>query len=166
MNMTRFGDWDLVLNLADHLSEDVKRSNNIVLAQLGLRAEAMAVKFMRDQSLNWPKLSQKYLDAKARKGLSTKILMATTQYFQAITSQVNTTGTESFAGVFRKAKNKQGEFISDIAKTLEYGSIKRGIPPRRLWAVVYRDMRKFLIKEQLFSQQAIKEWKKRTGGKG
>lgn len=166
MALKKFGDWDLVTNLANGMSQDVMVANKIVLAQLGSRAEAMAVKFMREQNLNWKPLSKKYLAYKQRVGLSTKIYIATSQYFQAVTSTVNSSGTSSFAGVLRKQKSKDGQYISDIAKVLEYGSIKRGIPPRRFWGVVYADMRKYLIKEQLFAAETLKQWKKRTGGKG
>lgn len=166
MELKKFGDWDLVLNLANNLSADVRIANKAVLAQLAARAEAMAVKFIRDQSLPWHKLSAQYLEHKQRVGLSTKIYIATSQYFQSVTSTVNNAGTQSFAGIFRKAKSPNGEYVSDIAKVLEYGSIKRNIPPRRLWQVVYRDMRKYLIQEQMFATQTVKQWKKRTGGKG
>lgn len=160
----KFGDWELAMNLAKNMESDINRANKITLMQLGSRAEAMAVKFVQQQNLPWKKLSQKYLDRKDRAGLSTKIYIATSSYFQAITSKAFK--DYSFAGVFRKQKEKNGEYISDIAKVMEYGSIKQGIPPRKLWRVVYADMRKFLIKEKLFAANAIREIKKRTGGKG
>jgi hypothetical protein len=165
-SMQKFGDWDLVLNLANNMSADVRNANKIVLAQLALRAEAMAVKFIRDQSLPWRKLSAQYLARKQRAGLSYKIYVATSQLFQNITSTVDSQATKSFAGIFRKVKNKEGQYVADIAKILEYGSIKRNIPPRKLWSVVFREMRKHLIREQMFAAQTVREWKKRTGGKG
>lgn len=164
MSLQKFGDWDLVLNLANNMSQDVKLANRQVLAQLASRAEGLAVKFIRDQNLPWPKLSDQYLEYKRRQGLSTKILVATSTLFQSITSQVY--ANYSFAGVFRKNKAANGEFVSDIAKIMEYGSIKRGIPPRKLWKPVFTIMKAYLIKEQLFARQTIKNWKKRTGGKG
>lgn len=160
----KFGDWELVMRMARNMPDDIRRSNRIVLAQLGSRAEAMAVKFVQRQNLPWKKLSEQYLARKERQGLSTKILIATSTYFQAITSKA--WDDHSFAGVFRKQKEKNGEYVADIARIHEYGSIKRGIPPRRLWKVVYRDMRQFLIKEKMFAASAIREMKKRTGGKG
>lgn len=160
----KFGDWDITLNLARNMAADIRRSNRIVLAQLASRAEAMAVKFVQQQNLPWKKLSDKYLARKARQGLSTKIYIATSTLFQSITSKA--WDDHSFAGIFRKQKEKNGEYVADIAKVLEYGSIKRGIPPRRLWKVVYRDMRQFLIKEKMFASSAIRQMKKRTGGKG
>lgn len=146
------------------MAEDVNRANQIVLAQLAARAEAMAVKHLRDQDLRWKKLSKKYMDRKARQGLSTKILIATSTYFQSITSQVK--GDSSFAGVFRKKKEKSGQFVADIAKVHEYGSIKRNIPPRPLWQPVYKAMKEYLVKEQLFAAETLRQWRKRTGGKG
>jgi hypothetical protein len=166
MSLEKFGDWNIAMNLAANMEKDIKHSNRVALMQLASRAEAMAVKFMRDQTLPWKKLSEKYLERKERQGLSDKILIATSTYFQSITSIINSTGTKSFAGVMRKQKNKEGQYVSDIAKVLEYGSIKRGIPPRKFWTVVYRDMRKFLIAEKIFAAEAVKAMKNRTGGKG
>ena len=164
MEFQKFGDWDLVINLANNMGQDVQLANRQVLAQLASRAEAMAVKFLRDQSLPWAPLSDKYLAYKQSAGLSPKTLISTSTYFQAITSQVFE--HYSFAGVFRKKREKNGEFVSDIAKVMEYGSIKRGIPPRRLWGPVFKLMRDYLVRERLFAAQTIKQWKKRTGGKG
>lgn len=166
MALERFGDWDLVLNLSANMGADTLKANRIALAQIASRAEAMAVKFMRDQSLPWKALSAQYLEYKIHAGLSEKIYIATTTYFQAVTSKVYPQQLKSFAGVFRKQREKNGEFVADIAKVLEYGSVKRNIPPRRFWSVVYRDMRVFLIKEKMFAKQAVAEYKKRTRGKG
>lgn len=165
-NFQKFGDWDLVLNLASNMSADIQRANKITLMQLSSRAEAMAVKHLRDQDLKWRKLNPDYAKRKASQGLSDKILIATSSMFQSVTSQVNQQGTQSFAGVLKKARNKKGVVIADIALTMEYGSVKQGIPARPLWRPVYKKMKEYLVKEQLFAANAIREMKKRTGGKG
>lgn len=166
MELKKFGDWGVVTNMAKNMSSDIKHSNKIALAQIALRAEAMAVKHLRDQDLKWKPLSKKYIESKRKKGLSDKTLIATSSYMQAITSDVNQAGTASSAGVFRKSKGKNGENIADIAKTMEYGSIVRNIPARPLWKPVYSEMKKWLIKMKFFASAAVEEIGKRTGGKG
>jgi hypothetical protein len=164
--MKKFGDWDLVMNLAKNMSGDVDNANRIALMQIAARAEAKAVKHLRDQDLKWRSLSPKYLEWKNKKGLSNKKLIATSTMMQAVTSQVNKQGTVSFAGVLRKARNKDGEVIADIAKTMEYGSIVRGIPARPLWKPVFKEMREYIAKSKIFAVETLKQWRKRTGGKG
>lgn len=164
MTLVRTGDWDLVLNMTEHMSADILQSNRIVLAQLAARAEAMAVKHLQAQDLSWSPLSKKYLEQKMKKGLSPKIMIATSTYMQAITSQVKP--NQSFAGVFRKSKEKNGSNVVDIAKLMEYGSVKLGIPARPLWKIVYAEMHKFIVREKVFARAAVGAMKKRTGGRG
>lgn len=165
-DIKKTGDWEQVLALSKGMASDIKKAQYIALGKVAARAEAMAVKFIRDQNLPWKKLSDKYLARKEREGLSSKIYVATSLYFQSITSTVNPQATKAWAGISRKAKNKDGQYVSDIAKVLEYGSIKRGIPPRKLWSVVYRDMRKFIRTSKVFQLEALNTMVKRTGGKG
>lgn len=166
MGVQKFGDWDLVTNLAKNMSADTLRANKISLAQIAARAEASAVKHIRDQDLKWAPLDPKYMERKKKKGFSTKTMIRTSSYMQAVTSKVNDQGTQSFAGVTRKAKNKEGEQIADIAKTMEYGSVVQGIPARPLWKPVFSEMKKYLAQSKLFAAQTLKIFKGRTGGKG
>lgn len=154
----KFGDWNKAINLTSNMNTVIDRSIRTTLMQISARAEAMAVKFMSDQSLKWEPLSRKYLTQKQRKGLSTKILIATSTYFQSITSQTN--GYTGFAGVLKQIRNKDGEEIADIAQVHEYGSIGRGIPPRRLWHVVYVEMRKFIKTSRIFETNVIRDLKR------
>jgi len=150
-----FGDWELANSTLSTLNIRTKRGIQISLEQITLKAEKMAVKFLSDQSLKWEPLTKRYVAKKQREGLSNKILIATSSYFQAITSQVE--GNVGFAGVQRKEKNKEGQEIANIAAIHEFGSIKRNIPPRRLWSVVFEEMREFLIKENIIQNNIGRE---------
>lgn len=161
MDLRKFGDWDIMVKMARNLPQDVEQANRISLQQIALKAESLAVKFIRDQSLNWKPLSKKYMDKKAREGLSNKIYVATSTMFQNITSYADT--QVAFAGVNRKAKYANGESVANIAKILEYGSIGRNIPPRKLWRVVYADMIKFIRKDKTFSKNVMIKVQQRTG---
>lgn len=57
--------------------------------------------------------------------------VATSSYKQAITSFV--VERVAYVGLKKVARNKAGQELADIAATLEYGSVKRNIPPRPLW---------------------------------
>lgn len=159
--MHKFGDWDLVRNMSQRMPGIIDRSTKQTLMQITLKAESMAAKFVASQSLSWQPLSKKYLDRKRRKGLSNKILIATSTYFQSITSQVK--GNVGFAGVLKQVRGDDGEVVADIAKIHEFGSIGRNIPPRRLWFVVFKHMRQFLIKNRIFERNVITDINKSIG---
>lgn len=161
MEMQKFGDWDVVIRMARNLPQDVAMANRVSLQQIALMAESLALKFIRDQSLNWKPLSKKYMDRKAREGLSNKIYVATSTMFQNITSYADS--QIAFAGVNRKAKYANGESVANIAKIMEYGSIGRNIPPRKLWRVVYADVVKFIRKDKTFSKNVVIMVQRRTG---
>ena len=159
--MHKFGDWELVKRLSQRLPSVLDQSTKQTLMQITLKAEGMAVKFMAEQSLSWQPLSRQYLDTKRREGLSTKILIATSTYFQSINSQVK--NNVGFAGVLKQVRNDDGEVVADIAKIHEFGSIGRNIPPRRLWLVVFKHMRQFLIKNRIFERNAVNDMRKSIG---
>lgn len=149
------GEWNKVLRISRNMEATIRRSLPQTMMKVTLKAERMAVKFMSDQNLPWEKLSTQYLNRKARQGLSNKILIATSSYFQSITSKVE--GFDGYTGVFKQVKNKEGQEVADIAMIHEYGSIKRNIPPRRLWSVVLNDVHDWLAKTKPFAIDAINQ---------
>ena len=157
----RFGDWNKALALSKSMPEAIDHSLKQTMAKVTVKAERMAVKFMSDQSLKWPPLSKQYMNKKAREKLSNKILIATSTYFQSITSKVE--GYNGLTGVFKQVKTKDGQNVADIAKIHEYGSIMRNIPPRRLWSVVFKDMNSWLKSSNIFSVEAMNEIRRRGG---
>ena len=79
-------------------------------------------------------MKAKTIEAKIKKGESENILVATSTYFQSITSYVK--GNTAYAGVKREARytGKDGsEEIAKIAAIHEYGSESGNIPKRELW---------------------------------
>lgn len=159
--MHKFGDWDLVRNMTMKMGATIDQSLKQSLMQITSRAEMMAVRFLADQSLSWQPLSKRYLDQKERKNQSNKILIATSTYFQSVTSKVS--GNVGFAGVLKKERDKDGNVIADIAAVHEYGSIGRNIPPRRLWIVVFKHMRQFLVKNKMVQRNVITDINRSIG---
>lgn len=162
----RYGDWDVTLSMAQHLHDDVTDANKVVLKNIALMAESIAVKHIRNQDLRWAPLSPRYAAWKKKNRRSYKIYISTSDFMQSVTSQVNSFGTQSVAGVFKKSRNRDGQVIADIGKMLEWGSIKKGIPARPLWRPTYEEVRRYLMANPEFANEVLKRVLARTGGKG
>lgn len=125
------GDWAKVAALLAGLETKLKTAEQIVLAKIAIKAEELAVSRIDEQPTDWQALSEDYAKRKAKKGVSDLIYVATSSYKQAITSFV--VKNVAYAGLKKTAQNKSGAALADIARTLEYGSVKKNIPPRPLW---------------------------------
>lgn len=140
MGFRKFG-FGAVGNMINNLRNDIENIQHEELRQLGLKAEQKAVLHLRNQDLNWQRLSDVYLrrkNNKKGKRLSEKTLIATGSYLQSITSWA--TKDAVFVGVKRNVKNNEGEDIANIAMIHEYGSTARNIPARPLWGPVMNEM--------------------------
>lgn len=135
MGITKVGDWEKVALLVANLAKEMEIARTTALKRWGLKAEGLAKGHMSKQDLGWVALKPETIAEKIRKGHSENILIATSDYFQAITSwhMDNTV----YAGVKKIATNSDGEQIADIAATHEYGSDAANIPPRPLWQPVF-----------------------------
>ena len=155
----RVGDWANVANLVAHLSEEMEKAKELSLKRWGLKAERVAKLHISSQDLGWKQLSSKYQAQKIRKGLSENILVATSSYFQSITSYVE--DDTAYAGVKKEVKNKDGEVIADIAKLHEFGSKSGNIPARPLWTPTYSEVIEWHFKENMpekYFLQAIRRY--------
>lgn len=132
MTIKKEGDWKAVDIFLSDLKVEMQKARKQSLMRFGLRAEKIALEHISRQDLSWDPLSEQYKKFKADNGLSTDILVATSSYFQAITSWVDR--TTAYAGVKRGAKNKDGEDVANIARILEYGEHKRP-----LWQPTYKE---------------------------
>lgn len=128
-NFYKIGQWDQVHLLTSRLGEEFEAARNIALKKIGLHIEGQAKRYMSTQTLDWEPLKAATIRAKVREGESEKILIATSTYFQSITSWVRE-GT-AYAGVKRKVKSEDGEEVADIARIHEYGLGNN--PERELW---------------------------------
>jgi hypothetical protein len=149
--MKKIGNWSGVREITSSLQSDLTNACNVSAKQFGLIAEGIAKEHISKQDLPWAPLSEDYVEQKKKKGLSENILVATSSYFQSITSWAE--GMNGYAGVKKKVYNEDGEEISDIAKTHEYGTSIAGrnknvtIPARPLWQPT--------IKEAFFKWQKV-----------
>tara|TARA_R110000850_G_scaffold101122_2_gene209301 strand:- start:888 stop:1364 length:477 start_codon:yes stop_codon:yes gene_type:complete len=125
------GDWLKVDHITKRIEQLGKETMIEGLVKTGLFAEGTAKKHMSRQDLGWKALNKDYKDYKKSKGLSTNTLVATSAYFQAITSFSK--GKQVNVGVKKVARDKEGNEIANIAAIHEFGSTKRGIPARPLW---------------------------------
>ena len=125
------GDWRKVNMMTRSIQAEMEKSRMLSLKRFGLKVEAVAKMHISNQDLGWAPLNPKYLAQKIKKGLSNNILVATSSYFQSITSYVIL--DTSYTGVKKHVTEKDGTFVADIAKLHEYGSDSSGIPARPLW---------------------------------
>jgi hypothetical protein len=118
------------------------------LARFGLKAEGIAKKHINRQDLGWRPLDPATLAQKIRAGHSENILVATSSYFQSITSWVFG-GQTALAGVKRSARNEDGELLANIAAVQEFGSESAGIPARPLWKPTYEETMEWHVTNNL-----------------
>lgn len=140
-NIEKVGEWDRVRLAIMMLKKEAQKSKSISLKRTGLFAEGEAKKHVSRQDLNWKPLNKEYLRRKKKRGLSNKILVATSTYFQSITSFVDM--DTAYAGVRRVSRYKDGKSVANIAKIHEYGSKERNIPARPLWRPTFHAARKY-----------------------
>jgi hypothetical protein len=143
--MDKVGDWSKVGLLVKNLPMELKAAQVTALKHWGLKAEGIAKKHISAQDLSWAALSPAYLAAKVRAGHSENTLVATSSYFQSITSWVDVTKMESYAGVKKTAKDEDGNIIADIAATHEFGSVAANIPARPLWQPTFEETMEWFL---------------------
>lgn len=145
MAVRKTGDWGKVALLIGNLSKEMRHASVTSLRQFGLKAEGTAKKHMSNQDLGWAALKPATLAAKLRNGQSENILIATSSYFQSITSWVDEKDMTAYAGVKKLAKNSEGDVIADIAAVHEYGSQSGIIPARPLWHPTFGETVKWFL---------------------
>ena len=84
--LRKIGDWRKVERLIGAISKEMKASREIALKRIGLKLEGTAKLHMSNQDLGWVSLAPETMAAKLRKGYSNNVLVASSDYFQAITS--------------------------------------------------------------------------------
>lgn len=135
MGVTKIGDWEKVALLIANLAREMELARDLALKRWGLKAEGLAKGHMSKQDLGWQALKPETIAKKIRAGHSENTLIATSDYFQAITSWHMDSSV--YAGVKKSARDSEGNDIADIAATHEYGSDSGNIPERPLWQPVF-----------------------------
>lgn len=145
----------------------IKAENVIRLSSELIKEEAelfvsMIKETIEDQKINWQKLSRSYAKLKERKGLDSRIYVATGFYLDSIgvleTSYDEKEGSRLEIGVPDVEHPSTGINLRFLAQILEYGSAKMKIPPRPLWRPVlskFNERQKKLKKE--FRQRLMRK---------
>lgn len=139
MGIERVGNWEGITRLIANLAKELKIARETALKRFGLKAEAIATKHISTQDLHWRPLNPAYLASKIRKGLSENILVATSDYYQAITTWVDKSEGTVYTGVKKDAKNSDGGDMVSIAAVHEFGSLSGRIPARPLWQPTFAE---------------------------
>ena len=160
MTAKKYG-FDRAHRMVSQLDKDIERASLLALKRVGIMAEREILMYIKSQPSVWPKLSEDYLKFKARKGLSTSTLIATSDMFNRITS--HDFGSTILVGISKKATNSEGENIADIAATMEYGSLRRNIPPRPFLLPSKAKIIKHLQQTGYFGKFVLNYIKKKNG---
>lgn len=153
--ISMIGDWDRVRRIAQNINNDMEDAASKSLKQIGLVAEKISKQHISRQDLKWEPLKSSYKKRKRKQGYSTKTLVRTSTYFQAITSF--TTGNSAHAGVKRSAKSKEGEELANIARVHEFGSPSRNIPARPLWRPTFQETKQWISEKKPFLTELMKK---------
>lgn len=135
MSIEKIGKWGNVKSLIGNIGKLMEQSRDLALKRFSLKSEALAKLHMSKQDLSWDELAPATVANKIRKGESTEVLIATADYFQAITSW-SQQGI-AFAGVRKQIRGSDGEVIADIARIHEFGLGDN--PERKLWEPTYTE---------------------------
>jgi hypothetical protein len=136
MGLERIGDWARVARIIRNLSRIIESARNVWLIRMAAKGEAIAVGHISAQDLNWKRLKASTVRAKVKKGQSEDIYVATSTYFQSITSWV--AGDKAYIGVKRGVTNPDGQQVGNIAKWMEYGTST--MPARPLWQPTFKEL--------------------------
>jgi len=128
-SLNKTGNWSVVKMLIKALAPELKRSRDIAVARMAMKAERISKEHISNQDLNWPPLAPSTIAKKQRADRSTLTLVETSEYFNAITSYVKS--GVGYSGVRRSIAYNNGQEIAYIAKIHEYGTST--IPKRELW---------------------------------
>lgn len=134
---------------------DPGRMSARAIAMAEKRAQNIATNFVRrvrahirDQDYAWPALNADYLAMKKRKGWDERMWIATGKLYSHIrvSKGIETkTGRTGYYGGIRKDEIHHYDAHGDpvyswwIMVSLEYGDMRRGIPPRPLFEPAFRE---------------------------
>ncbi len=156
--MKKIGNWNGARALVNSLASDLDKACAISAKRFGLIAEGIAKEHISKQDLGWEPLSEDYRnqkigkygrtrkdggrDKRFKKQRSENILVASSTYFQSITSWADTYGRgyTGYAGVDKKVTysgNDGNMRVADIARIHEYGNDKT--PARPLWQPTFKE---------------------------
>lgn len=131
MSVRKTGNWSGISRLMGTLPQTLQDARRLSLRRWSLKAETVAKMHMSAQDLGWTALKSATIAAKLRAGKSELILIATSSYFQSITSWA--TDDTALAGVKKGTVGKDGQLVDKVARTHEFGYEEGGIPARPLW---------------------------------
>lgn len=137
MSMRKTGNWQGISRLMGTLPQTLQDARRLSLRRWSLKAEGLAKGHMSAQDLSWTPLKAKTVAAKLKAGKSELVLIATSSYFQSITSWA--TDDTALAGVKKGTKGKDGQIIDVVAAVHEFGSPSKNIPARPLWQPVLEE---------------------------
>ena len=138
-DVTLDGDWaktKKMLTQMPHFIETLKRR---LVSEVSHRYYDSLRYHFQQQDLNLEPLSEWYSQWKSKRGLDSRILIATSQMLDAI--QIHDDGHDKFVGIKSGKRHRSGIDIALLALVHEYGSAARGIPTRSVYRITLQELR-------------------------
>ena len=146
---------ELTVKCSRNLNKLIKQLNAIdkEAKKIGINSSADIAKaalailkgHIENQDLPWKKLSESWLYAKIRQGLSEDIYVATGEFLKGLRIKKVKDRNIWRIGAFKEDLHKpSGLSMAKIAKVLEYGLPERGLPPRPLFRPSQKDLAVFI----------------------
>lgn len=123
---------DQLKKVIEVFSKSLFKVTEVSTLRAASRLHTYILDVLDTQSYNWKPLSAAYKKRKEKKGLDTRILLATHEYRDSIFYKENKDGSV-VVGVPNKIHQDSGLHFNMLARIHEFGSKKVGIPARPLW---------------------------------
>lgn len=155
------GNWTEVRRFVNRLVPSFEAEQKRTLKRFGLKLEGTVKTHISNQDLNWAPLSEWWLNVKADNNYSFNHFVATSTYFQAITSWVK--ADTAYIGVKRGTVGDNEESLGTIAYVLENGYAPNKLPARPLWAPSLKETKEWLSKKENDpAANVLRKWRSGT----
>jgi hypothetical protein len=151
--VTMDGNWTQVRQMMVSLPRFVQVLREKLASQIAQKYYDALTNHIRSQDLPLTPLNEWYKEWKAKKGLDTRILIATGELLDSIKIYDLGAG-EKFVGVKGGKQHRGGIDMALLALVHEYGSVTRGVPARPAYRLTLVELKSEL---QTVINEIIKE---------
>ena len=155
LNVTMTGEWDEAVRIASRYPLYVTTLRRKVLHGVSETYYRMLVNHFQRQDLNLKPLNEWYSEWKSKRGLDSRILIATGEMLSHVKQYQEDDG--AFIGI-RGGRTHRGSGldVALLALIHEYGSTKRGIPARPVYRTTLRELKDKL--KAIMDAAAVEAW--------
>lgn len=138
-DVTLDGDWTKTKRVLTQMPRFIETLKRRLMSEVSQRYYDSLRYHFQQQDLNLEPLSAWYSEWKQKRGLDSRILIATGQMFDAI--KIHDDGHDTFVGIKRGKRHRSGIDIALLALVHEYGSAARGVAARPVYRITLQELR-------------------------